>query len=196
VRLTMPQDIQDRVRDALLKHELANPQPVSAEARARAVPDDLPRSRIPLTIVCGAPASGKSYLVEREARPGDIVIDLDQIFAHLGRGHGHSASRGFLEEALDRRNAMLRDLARPSAAPRAWFIVCASDPAERDHWATMLGGEIRLVLTPLEECVRRIKADSGRRQRRSAQIAAAVKWWARNADLLASGATNACSWCR
>lgn len=47
-----------------------------------------------LTIVTGAPGSGKTTYVQRHAKPGDIIIDFDLMAEAFGSpvGHGHNAS--------------------------------------------------------------------------------------------------------
>lgn len=46
-------------------------------------PDSLRRSRIPLTIVCGPPCSGKTTYVTENSRAGGRFIDLDIIRKRL-----------------------------------------------------------------------------------------------------------------
>jgi len=56
---------------------------------------------IPVRVVCGPPASGKSHYVREKAGPGDVVIDLDTILRETGgapRGGGWGARQRALEE--------------------------------------------------------------------------------------------------
>ena len=55
-------------------------------------PKELRPSRIPLVVISGAPASGKSHLVAQRKSDGDIVIDLDVIVASYP-AHRSAATR-------------------------------------------------------------------------------------------------------
>lgn len=50
-----------------------------------------------LTVITGAPGSGKSTYVKRHAQPGDIVIDFDLLARAFGspvtHGHSHAVTR-------------------------------------------------------------------------------------------------------
>lgn len=123
-------------------------------------------STIPLTIVCGPPASGKSMYVRDRTVGGDVVIDLDEIAG------GHISGTGHLNAAIRQRNAMLGVLSRATTG-RAWFIVGAPTEAERSWWKDKLGG-CAVVLDPGEdECLRRIRV------RGTLWQAQAVKDWYR-----------------
>lgn len=115
----------------------------------------LQRSRIPLTIVCGPPGAGKSTWVDAHAGALDTVIDLDRITQRLTGRPGHHRGTAHLDAAIRVRNAMLGGLAR-SQAPRAFFIVSAPAPAERQWWTDKLGGDIVLVDPGQSTCQARI----------------------------------------
>jgi hypothetical protein len=123
-------------------------------------PEWLPRSAIPLTIVCGPPASGKTTYVQQHASPHDVVIDLDAILSSLRPEYQHWSGiqdGQLLSRAVRIRNSRLADLSRATSG-RAWFIVSAPSKAERDWWATKLGGEVLLLNPGIEECKRRAMA--------------------------------------
>jgi len=123
-------------------------------------PDWLRPSKIPLTIVCGPPCSGKSTYVNAMKRAGDIVIDLDAISLQLNPRFRPWRSRRYpklLERAIRIRNLMLGKLATVSSG-KAWFIVSAPTLQERVWWQTKLGGQIVLLNPGMEECRRRAYA--------------------------------------
>jgi 5-methylcytosine-specific restriction protein A len=152
------------------------------EHELRRLPRDLSPSRIPLTIVCGPPGGGKSTWVRNHVGPNDVVIDLDAILQrYSGRAEHDTVGTAWLGPALTERNRRLRALASDTTHERAWFIVSAPNPVERHHWAHMLGATVQLMAPPLEECIRRIRADPARRKHRDRMIAAARKWWQANA---------------
>lgn len=152
----------------------------------RRMPTDLKPSRIPLTIVCGPPGSGKSTYVREHAAPGDRVICFDTIMSRITGKGPHEQERRYLGKVLDTRNAMLRGLATDTKHKRAWFILQGHDPAERRLWAGRLGGELMVLATPLAECIRRINADPDRpAERREIMIRNAWAWWDANPHLKA-----------
>lgn len=155
---------------------------MSAEARARTWPADLKPSAIPLTIVCGAPGSGKSHHVREHAGPHDIVIDLDAIKAELAGCAIYSAEPRWTGPALEERNRMLRSLAvavQEMDSNHAWFIVSAPEPAERDWWQRELGGTVHVMDTDEAMCVARINADHRRIGHRERMTARAAEWFAK-----------------
>lgn len=152
---------------------------MSAEARARTWPDDLKPSAIPLTIVCGAPGSGKSTWVREHARPDDIVIDMDQIKSRLSGTSIYSAEPRWTGPALEERNRLLRSLSGSPTSSRAWFIVSAPEPAEQQWWQARLGGSVHVMDTPEDECVRRINADHRRIGHRDRMVERCREWHAK-----------------
>lgn len=154
---------------------------LTREAIERRMPTDLRPSRIPLTIVCGPPGSGKSTYVRQHAGPRDRVICFDTIMSRITGKGPHDQERRYLGKVLDTRNAMLRALATDTEHERAWFILQGHDPAERRLWAGRLGGELLVLSTPLAECIRRINADPDRpEERREVMIRNAWAWWDAN----------------
>jgi 5-methylcytosine-specific restriction protein A len=151
---------------------------MSAEARARTWPADLKPSAIPLTIVCGAPGSGKSTYVHQHAGPHDIIIDLDVIKAELAGTRIYSAETRWTGPALEERNRMLRSLVT-ATAPHAWFIVSAPEPAEQRWWQARLGGDVHVMDTPEAECIARINADHRRIGHRDRMVERCGDWFAK-----------------
>lgn len=158
--------------------EAAARTPRQQLAQARRSPRIRP-SRIPVTIVCGAPGSGKSTYVREHAGPRDLVIDLDAIKAKVSGALMFHVPDEFVGAALDERNRLLASLAEDTEHERAFFIVCAPEPSEREEWARKLGGEVVVMDTPLDECIRRIEADTHRPDAQT-RIGVARNWWASN----------------
>jgi predicted kinase len=143
-------------------------------------PPVLAPSLVPLFIVCGAPGAGKSTYVAEHRKPGDMVIDVDQIIAEKSGTQARTcASHRYLVDALIERNARLKMLATDPGCARAWLIVTASRGYERERWARKLGARrVVVMLTPAAECIRRINADANRGvDLRAHQVRAAQDWW-------------------
>jgi 5-methylcytosine-specific restriction protein A len=145
-------------------------------------PRGLMPSRVPLTIVCGPPCAGKTRFCDQYAGPGDLIIDLDLIAAELANASPHAWSRvAWLTPAIERRNALLKSLSDGTcAAPRAWFIVGAPEPAERDWWARLLRPErVVVIATDLDTCLDRLFADPEREATRANAVNGIHGWWQR-----------------
>lgn len=159
--------------------DLARYREPTARLDARLMwPNWLKPSIVPLTIVCGPPASGKSAWVAARRAPEDIVIDLDDIHARLSGRDNRNRTPSEVALAMAERNRMLSDLSVHRRKARAWFITSAASPHERDKWARLLQPVAVVVLaTPLGELQRRLQADPVRAEVRERTMNAARRWW-------------------
>jgi len=136
---------------------------------------------VPLTIVCGPPASGKTSYVETHKGPRDIVFDLDAIaIKHYGKRVSLLPKERLLE-CLKHRNEALADLMWAKArgsCDMAWLIVAEPKAHKRQWWQDTLKPERIIVLeTPAEQCIARAAADQGHARARN--IHAVIRqWWA------------------
>ena len=145
-------------------------------------PRDLQPSAVPLVIVTGPPAAGKSRYVAECKQLTDVVIDVDAILAELAGTslRSNEAKRRHLQAAMIERNRRLHALAHERSASGAWFIVSAASGSERAQWARKLGAVRVLVLeTPAQECIARIQQDPDRASIAADQANAVHDWWAR-----------------
>lgn len=141
------------------------------------MPEWLRPSAIPLHIVCGPPASGKStYVAERVGRR-DLVVDLNVIAAELSGQPLHGWSRDkWLSPAIRLRNGMLGELSKAPRYDAAWLILSAANAEHRQWWADkMRPASITVLEVPAAECMARVRADAQRP--RDATFEAIGKWW-------------------
>lgn len=144
-------------------------------------PEWLRRSIVPVTLVCGPPAAGKSFWVMERAGPRDLVVDLDMIAARLAGATQHAWDREWLGAALRERNALLGSLSRPQARRWRWVWLIVSEPtaAGRQWWVDKLGVDTVVVLaTPDRVCWTRIADDPERQPRRAEASEGVAQWWA------------------
>lgn len=137
-------------------------------------------SKVPLTIVCGPPASGKSSWVQAQRGRDDLVLDLDVIACDVaGIPFTHAWDRVHLQAALHARNRMLGRLSKAGRDwPRAWLIVGEPTPAGRQWWADTLKPDRIVVLeTPAPVCLQRAANDHDRQRRLPALQHAVGAWW-------------------
>lgn len=143
------------------------------------IPFRLKPSAIPVTLVCGPPAAGKSTWVQRHARASDVVVDFDIYLSEVG-GRKWDTDLEKTRAAFRRRDEVLRSLAQRRAG-RAYIIVMAPNAEERRAWCDALGPDTELVLLaePAEVCKARILADESRAHAVVAMLEGVDTWWAR-----------------
>lgn len=153
-----------------------------AEWRGSGKPGWLEPSRIPLELVCGPIASGKSWWVRQHAGPRDLVVDMDAIASRIaGLPFTHSWDRRHLDDALRERNALLAALSRDDATsrwPMAWLIVSEPTASGREWWCDRLEPRRVTVLeTPPAICLERVRRDPDRAARFDHASHAIAAWW-------------------
>lgn len=138
-------------------------------------------SLVPLVIVAGPPASGKSTYVASHSTPADLILDLDVIAATLSGSTVHNWDRSlWLDRALRERNRLLGDLSTGPKHTAAWLIVGEPEASKREWWASKLHPtEVIVVATPERTCEQRIIADEDRAYRRREALMAVSDWWTR-----------------
>ena len=135
----------------------------SANLTASFHPSWLRPSSIPLTIVCGPPASGKSYYVRQNAGLSDITIDLDEIASGLSGQSLHGWDRKWLTLALRERNDMLGSLSRDPPYAAAWLIASEPRAKWRQWWQdTMRPDRIVVIEADEAQCLRQARSDPDR----------------------------------
>ena len=152
-------------------------QSMERGGKASPHPEWFKPSLIPLTIVCGPPASGKSTYIRDRAGPDDLVIDIDMIASDLAGTETHGWDRDkYLNASLFKRNDIIGQLSRPSRWPAAWLIVGEPKARWREWWQRKLKPrEIVVVETPEAICVDRVKADPQRPYKGNTD--GIVRWW-------------------
>lgn len=111
-------------------------------------------------LICGPPGSGKTTYVKEHAKPGDLVIDLDE----LRREHGVNA-----KSVQKRLEASLR-----GSNSDAWVIRTLGDSKARQRVSERLGiDEVIVLATPKELALQRSK-ERGDSQELSDAI---TRWW-------------------
>lgn len=141
------------------------------------IPDGVKPSGIPVILVSGPPAAGKSTYIEANAQPGDTVIDFDIYRQRIGNAKWDTR-QDIIRQAFKMRDDDIKALNGKSDGV-CYLIVTAPTEAERSAWVRALGNvTIHILRTPESVCIERIKADPRRADAAPRQIKAVKDWWA------------------
>ena len=123
-------------------------------------------------LIAGPPAAGKSTYVQEHAKPGDVVLDYDEIARELGSpdpwDHPH-------EIGVAAEREMQRRLARLPDDRDAWVIRSAPKREAREALAAEIGADVIVLDVPADEA----KARAARDGRPSWTASAIDRWWDR-----------------
>jgi hypothetical protein len=137
----------------------------------------------PVTIVCGPPGAGKSTLVRREMQPGDLVLDVDEIFKALTLLDMRQKPPQVLPFVLAARDAVLSLLAGGFLGPRrAWVIMCGEDNDVRGELAERLSADVLVLPVPVGKCLDRMRRQ-GRPEEHIREIAPVCEKWHRRFEM-------------
>ncbi len=140
------------------------------------IPDGVRPSGIPVVLISGPPAAGKSTYVETNAQPEDMRIDFDIYRQRVG-GVKWDTRWSVRRKAFAMRQADIRSLEHRTQG-KCYLIVTAPTKRERDRWCEALGNVTVVVVdTPAAVCVKRINADPKRRDASVMMIRAVKNWW-------------------
>jgi 5-methylcytosine-specific restriction protein A len=161
--------------------------PANRASRRRfrySIPHGCEPSGIPVTLICGPPASGKTTLAKQCAMPGDVIIDLDACKVAVG-GKPWDADFGVVRRAFRYRDQMLLGLASRKTG-QAFVIVGAPTKAERHEWCRALNvrpGDVVILDVPANVCIARLQADPARAHVKRELIGAVLRWHSRKDGL-------------
>ena len=107
-----------------------------------------------VTVVCGPPLSGKTTYVKQNARRGDLIVDVDWLYAALSGQELHYTPEELLPFVTSARDAVYERLMRPSKVERAWIITSKPEAASQIV-ARLNAKRIDLSVAPTEAQLRR-----------------------------------------
>ena len=139
------------------------------------IPRGVMPSAIPVVLVCGPPASGKTTYAKANSRPCDIIVDLDELRVSAG-GEMWARDPTVDRKAFALRNNIIHSLARQTEGV-CYLIVTALSKDERWNWCKALGNVTLAVMPATEaQCIERIRAEPARAKAAVSQIEAVRAW--------------------
>jgi hypothetical protein len=110
-----------------------------------------------ITIVIGPPCSGKSTVVEKKKRVGDVVIDYDAIALAVGSSTPHDATGSIRKVALAARWGAINKVL--SGIEDNAFILHTRPSLEQLQKYTVMGSKFLVVDPGKEVCLARARAE-------------------------------------
>lgn len=130
-------------------------------------------------IVYGPPMSGKtSYVIEHMER-GDLVVDMDKIYAAVSLMSPYDKPDNLKYNVFSIRNHMIDNIkTRYGGFRTAWIIGGYANKFEREKLASDLGAKLILINTTREECIDRLDmSDDYRQENKSEWVEYINKWF-------------------
>ena len=132
-----------------------------------------------VTIVCGAPGSGKTSWAARQMCWGDLILDIDTLYQALTGLPMYDKPQTLLPVVLAIRDAVVAQLNKPNQVQKAFIITTTTKHAEIIAMAQKLKGRVVVLGTASVTCLQRISADP-RRKDKLEQWQQLVKRWFRD----------------
>jgi predicted kinase len=151
--------------------------PGSATGRPEKGRVNLQKYPMVVTVVMGPPLAGKTTYVHAHAKAGDLIVDLDYLWAALSLSGVHMDHQNNRIFAWEARDAIIQQIGQGSNIPdhAAWVIGGFANKSSREATFQYLRPKRVIVLeTSAKECRSRIAADP--RPINVMQMAI-MKWW-------------------
>lgn len=135
---------------------------------------------VPVTIVTGPPGAGKTTYVHMHRQWGDLVIDVDGLYAALSGLPWYEKPDVLLPFVLEARDAVLDRLHRQSELRHAWIITSEANQAELERMKARYNATVLVLEVGVSECLKRIANDPRRHNAKIEEWQPIVeKWWDR-----------------
>ena len=115
-------------------------------------------------IITGPPGSGKTTWVHGQMQPGDMVLDLDSIKCALcGNDEMHGqVDDGMVQILGTVRDAVYRAVSERKNPGKCYIITTETDLPTLRNWQVYLNAELKVMDTPKEICLQRVRDDPTR----------------------------------
>lgn len=117
-------------------------------------------------VVYGPPLSGKTTFVQEFMSRGDLIVDVDRLYAAVSMLPDYDKPDNLLTNVLGLQRLLIDNIkTRYGKWSSAWVIGGYADRYKREKTADDLGAELVFCNVSMEECLRRLSLDEERRYR-------------------------------
>ncbi|HWQ89512.1 MAG TPA: HNH endonuclease [Desulfitobacteriaceae bacterium] len=129
-------------------------------------------------LVYGAPLSGKKIFVRENMQRGDLVVDMDSLYAAVSLLPAYDKPDNLFSNVIGIHNLLIDNIkCRYGRWGNAWVIGGYADRYKREKLADDLGAELIFCDVSRDECLRRLELDEDRRYRKDEWINYINKWF-------------------
>jgi len=129
-------------------------------------------------IVYGPPLAGKKTYVQQQCWPGDLIVDMDALYAAVSGQPMYDKPEPLLLTVRAAHDRILDTVkTRYGQWDRAWIIGGYPDKYKRDKLALDLGAELVFIQASLEQCLGRLKLDPYRKHKEKEWTGYIAKWF-------------------
>jgi predicted kinase len=130
-------------------------------------------------LVYGPPMAGKKTFVRENMSRGDLVVDMDKLYAAVSMLPFYDKPDNLLTNVRIIHNQLIDNIkTRYGKWNDAWIIGGYADKYKRERLAEDLGAEIIFCEVDKEECLRRLSLDQDRMYRQDEWSGYIEKWFA------------------
>jgi hypothetical protein len=129
-------------------------------------------------LVYGPPLSGKTTFVTQNFERGDLVIDMDKLYAAVSFLPIYDKPENLFSIVMGTHNHLIDNIrTRYGKWKNAWVIGGYADKYKRERLATDLGAELIFCDVSRDECIRRLRVDEGKKYRQDEWEKYIDKWF-------------------
>jgi predicted kinase len=129
-------------------------------------------------IVYGPPMSGKTTYVAQHMQRGDLVVDMDALYAAVSMLPTYDKPDNLFNNVTAIHSTLIDNIkTRYGKWHNAWVIGGYADKYKRERLAEELGAEIIFCDVSKEECLARIQQDAARQYRKADWTNYIAKWF-------------------
>lgn len=112
-----------------------------------------------VTLICGPPGAGKTTYAQRRMASGDLLVDLNEIYAAFSQSPPHIKPSSILPYALTAREAIFQRLEDEDASDvgHVYVTIQGARKTERDELAERLGARVHVLEVDEETCRERVR---------------------------------------
>ena len=129
-------------------------------------------------VVYGPPLAGKKSFVREQLKRGDIVIDMDALYAAVSMLPSYDKPDSLLTNVRHIHNQLVDNIkTRYGKWHNAWIIGGYADKYKRERICDDLGAELIYCKASQEECLSRLEEDEDRKYRKDEWQEYIHKWF-------------------